>query len=210
RLGTDYIDLYQMHAPDPSTPIDETLGALSDLVHAGKVRYIGHSNFSGWQIADAHWRAKSDGHVPFITAQNHYSLLERDVRHEVLPACEHFSVGMLPYFPLASGMLTGKYLAGQAAPEGTRLALVARLAERAMTDKNFATIDRLSGFAAEHGRDLLSLAFCWLLSQPMIASVIAGATTAEQVRANVEAAEGWRLNTAEMAEVAQLLKVDKS
>ncbi len=210
RLGTDYIDLYQMHVPDPSTPIDETLGALSDLVHAGKVRYIGHSNFSGWQIADAHWRAKSDGHVPFITAQNHYSLLERDVRHEVLPACEHFSVGMLPYFPLASGMLTGKYLAGQAAPEGSRLALVARLAERAMTDKNFATIDRLSGFAAEHGRDLLSLAFCWLLSQPMIASVIAGATTAEQVRANVEAAEGWRLNTAEMAEVAQLLKVDKS
>jgi aryl-alcohol dehydrogenase-like predicted oxidoreductase len=206
RLGTDYIDLYQMHAPDPSTPIDETLGALSDLVHAGKVRYIGHSNFSGWQIADAHWRAERNGHVAFVTAQNHYSLLERDVRHEVLPACEQFAVGMLPYFPLASGMLTGKYRAGEAPPAGTRLALVERLARRAMTERNFSTVDRLSGFAAERERDLLSLAFSWLLSQPVISSVIAGATSAAQVQSNVQAAEGWRLSEAEMTAVAECLK----
>jgi aryl-alcohol dehydrogenase-like predicted oxidoreductase len=206
RLDTDYIDLYQMHAPDPATPIDETLGALSDLVHAGKVRYIGHSNFSGWQIADAHWRAETNGHVAFITAQNHYSLLQRDVRHEVLPACDRFAVGMLPYFPLASGMLTGKYRIGEAPPAGTRLALVERLAKRAMTEDNFSTIDRLSGFAAEHERDLLSLAFSWLLSQPVISSVIAGATSAAQVQSNVQAAEGWRLSEAEMAAVAECLK----
>jgi len=205
RLGTDYIDLYQIHAPDPHTPLAETLGALSDLVTAGKVRYIGHSNFSGWRIADAHWHARADGHNEFVTAQNHYSLLERGVRHDVLPACERFEVGMLPYFPLASGLLTGKYRRDEPPPQGSRLARVERLANRSLTERNFATVDRLRGFAEANGRNVLELAFCWLLSQPVISSVIAGATSAEQVAANVEAAATWRLTTAEMQEVAQLL-----
>lgn len=206
RLGTDYIDLYQIHAPDAQTPIAETLSALSDLVRSGKVRYIGHSNFSGWQIADADWMARTGNHVPFVSAQNHYSLLERAVQHEVIPACEHFRIGLLPYFPLASGMLTGKYHAGEPPPQGTRLALVERLAAQALTDSNFATVARLQSYAESHERNLLSLAFCWLLSQPSVSSVIAGATSAEQVAANVEAALDWRLNEEELAEVATLVK----
>jgi aryl-alcohol dehydrogenase-like predicted oxidoreductase len=204
RLGTDYIDLYQIHAPDPATPIDETLSALNELVTAGKVRYIGHSNFSGWQIADADWTARSRNLTPFVTAQNHYSLLERAVQTEVLPACEHFGLGQLPYFPLASGMLTGKYQRGQPAPEGTRLARVARLAQRALTEDNFSQVEGLAGFAEARGRTLLDLAFGWLLSQPVITSVIAGATSAEQVQANAAAAQ-WRLDDEEMEEVARIL-----
>ncbi len=206
RLGTDYIDLYQMHAPDPDTPIEETLSALDDLVRAGKVRYVGNSNFSGWQILDADWTARSRGFEPFVTAQNHYSLLERAVAQEVLPACRRCGLGQLPYFPLASGMLTGKYRRGEPAPQGTRLARVAQLADRAMTEQNFDAVERLTTFAAEHDRDLLGLAFSWLLSQDEISSVIAGATSAGQVRANAAAAEGWRLSAAEMSEVRNLLK----
>jgi len=206
RLGTDYIDLYQMHSPDPDTPIEETLSALDDLIRAGKVRYVGNSNFSGWQILDADWTARSRGFEPFVTAQNHYSLLERAVAHEVLPACRRCGLGQLPYFPLASGMLTGKYHRGEPAPQGTRLARVAQLANRAMTDQNFGAVERLTAFAADHGRDLLSLAFSWLLSQDVISSVIAGATSAEQVRANAAAADGWRLTEGEMTEVAALVK----
>ncbi len=205
RLGTDYIDLYQMHAPDPATELEETLRALDDLVTSGKVRYLGHSNFSGWQIAEAHWLARSHGTSAMATAQNHYSLLERAVRHEVLPACERYGVGMLPYFPLASGMLTGKYRRGEAPPQGTRLATMGNLAARALTEENFARVERLSEFARDRGRDILSLAFSWLLSQDVISSVIAGATSAEQVAANVAAASGWRLSEAEMEEVASLL-----
>ncbi len=206
RLGTDYIDLYQIHAPDPATPIEETLRALDDLVRSGKVRYIGHSNFAGWQILDADWTARSLNVNAFVSAQNHYSLLERGARKEVLPACERCGLGQLPYFPLASGMLTGKYQRGEPAPEGTRLARVPRLAERALTGENFDLVERLSAFAAERGRDLLSLAFAWLLSQPVITSVIAGATSAEQVRSNVAAASGWRLDEAEMAALAAVVK----
>ncbi|HEY5646802.1 MAG TPA: aldo/keto reductase [Pseudomonadales bacterium] len=206
RLGTDYIDLYQLHGPDPETPVEETLSALDDLIRAGKVRYVGNSNFSGWQIVDADWTARSRGLEPFITAQNHYSLLERAVQHEVLPACRRCGLGQLPYFPLASGMLTGKYHRGEPAPQGTRLARMAQLADRAMTDRNFDALERLTSFAGERGRDLLSLAFSWLLSQNEISSVIAGATSAEQVRANAAAADGWRLSEAEMAEVAALVK----
>ena len=205
RLGTDYIDLYQIHAPDPATPLEETLRALDDLIRAGKVRYIGHSNFSGWQILDADWTARSNGLNPFVTAQNHYSLLEREVRREVLPACERCGLGQLPYFPLASGMLTGKYRRGEEAPADSRLARVKRLADRAMTEANFDLVERLSAFAAERGRDILSLAFGWLLSQPVISSVIAGATTPEQVRSNVAAAD-WRLDEAEMAAVADIVR----
>ncbi len=209
RLGTDYIDLYQIHMPDRHTPIDETLDALSNLVVSGKVRYLGHSNFSGWQIADAHWVAQTRGHCPFVTAQNNYSLLEREVAKEVLPACERFDLGMLPYFPLASGLLTGKYQAAEPPPAGTRLALVERLARRSLTEGDFAVLERLSDYAAAQDRDILSLALCWLLSQPVIASVIAGATSAQQVADNVTAAESWRLTDTEMTEVAGLLRPEK-
>ncbi len=206
RLGTDYIDLYQMHQADPATPIEETLSVLDDLVREGKVRYIGHSNFAGWQIADAHWAARSAGYTPFVTAQNHYSLLERTVRHEVLPACRHFGLGVLPYFPLASGMLTGKYRRDGAPPEGTRLARAEALAKRALTQSNFDQVEALARFAEERGRSLLDLAFCWLLSQQEIVSVIAGATSAEQVASNAAAAREWRLSAEEMGQVARLLK----
>lgn len=206
RLGTDYIDLYQLHQPDPATPIDETLGVLDDLVREGKVRYLGHSNFSGWQIADADWTASTRGFTPFVTAQNHYSLLERSVRHDVLPACERFGLGMLPYFPLASGLLTGKYRRDSAPPEGSRLARAEALARRTMTERNFDRVEALTAFAEARDRSLLDLAFGWLLSQDVISSVIAGATSPEQVRSNVGAAGAWRLDREEMKEVAGILR----
>ena len=205
RLGTDYIDLYQMHAPDPDTPIDETLGALDDLVRHGKVRYIGCSNFSGWQIADADWTARSCGGARFVSAQNHYSLLERGVESEVLPSCERFGLGMLPFFPLASGMLTGKYRRNEPPPSGTRLATVGRLAERALNERNFTAVEKLTAFAAERGRGILDLAFGWLLTRPVIASVIAGATSAAQVEANVAAAS-WRLDASDVTAVDAITK----
>lgn len=205
RLGTDYIDLYQMHAPDPATPVEETLSVLDDLVREGKVRYVGHSNFAGWQMADAHWQAEQSGFTPFVTAQNHYSLLERAVRHEVLPACRHFRLGLLPYFPLASGMLTGKYRRGAGAPEGSRLSRMEGLAKRVLRDDNFDRVETLAGFAEEHGHTLLELAFCWLLSQDVVVSVIAGATSAEQVTANVAAADAWRLDEDQMHRVDEIL-----
>jgi len=205
RLGTDYIDLYQMHFPDSHTPIEETLSALDDLVRAGKVRYIGHSNFAGWQIADAHWLARESGSAPMVTAQNHYSLLERAIRHEVIPACEHFGVGILPYFPLASGMLTGKYRRDEPAPQGTRLAGMGSRAARAMSDKAFSQVEALNEYAQAQGRDLLTLAFCWLLSQPIISSVIAGATSPEQITGNVAAASDWRLTAEELTDVDKIL-----
>ena len=150
RLETDYIDLYQIHLPDALTPIDETLRALDDCVRQGKIRYIGHSNFAGWQIADAHWTAQRDRLNPFVTAQNHMSLLERDVLKEVIPACERFGLGMLPYFPLASGLLTGKYQRGVPAPEGTRLSAPAAAA-RSLHDDNFDRVEKLDAFARGAG-----------------------------------------------------------
>ena len=185
RLGTDYIDLYQLHMPDPSTPIEETLSALSDLVHEGKVRYIGNSNFSGWQIADADWIARTTGSVRFISAQNHYNLIERSAETDVLPACERFGLGQLPYFPLASGLLTGKYQRGVAAPADGRIA--AWHMDSMLSDANFDKVDALSNFADERGLSLLQVALGGLASRPAIASVIAGATSPEQVAANVEA-----------------------
>jgi aryl-alcohol dehydrogenase-like predicted oxidoreductase len=203
RLGTDYIDLYQMHRPDAETPIEETLRALDDLVRAGKVRYLGSSNYSGWQIADADWTARSRGLDRFVTAQNHLSLLERGAEAEVLPACRRFGVGMLPYFPLASGLLTGKYVRNEAPPAGTRLAGPA--GARSLNDRNFEVVEKLSAFAAARGHSLLDLAFGWLLSQPVMTSVIAGATKPEQVLANAAAAK-WRLSDEEMREVGQLAR----
>ena len=203
RLQTDHIDLYQMHRPDADTPIEETLSALDDLVTQGKVRYVGNSNFTGWQIADADWTAR-DGHKNrFVSAQNNYSLLERRSDHEVTPACERFGLGMLPFFPLASGLLTGKYKRGEAPPEGTRLAAWGARGAQALSDKNFDKLEALSSWASERGHDMLELAFAWLLGHPVVSSVIAGATKPEQVAANAKTA-AWKLTPAEVEEVTKL------
>lgn len=200
RLRTDWIDLYQLHTPDPLTPIEETLEALTELVHEGKLRYIGSSNFSGWQIADAEHLARN-GHLErFVSAQNHYSLLERDVEREVVPACAHFEVGLLPFFPLASGLLTGKYRRGQPAPQGTRLAANPERLEQS----DFDTVERLTNFASERGHTLLALAFAGLLAEPVVSSVIAGATTPDQIAANVEAGD-WDLNSDDVAALRRCL-----
>ncbi len=205
RLGTDFIDLYQMHAPDAETPIEETLRALDDLITAGKVRYIGNSNFAGWQIADADWVARGQHLNRFVAAQNNYSLLETNVEREVTPACERFGLGFLPYFPLASGLLSGKYKRGEPPPEGTRLAAWGARGAQALNDKNFAKLDKLEAYARDHDHSLLELAFAWLLGHPGVSSVIAGATTPEQVRANAATA-AWRLTPSDVAEVTALLK----
>ncbi len=203
RLGTDYIDLYQQHIPDPSTPIEETLRALDDLIRAGKVRYIGNSNFSAWQIVDSDWISKHHNLNRFVTAQNLYSLLDRRLEREVVPACQEFGIGILPYFPLASGMLTGKYQRGVAPAEGTRMAGMGARAEAAMSDKNFDVVEALDAFARERDHTLLELAMSWLASMPHISSVIAGATSEDQVNQNARAAD-WRLSQQEMLEVAKI------
>ena len=197
RLQTDWIDLYQLHHPDPVTPIEETLAALDDLVRQGKVRYIGHSNFSGWQLADAAWTAKAAGTTPFISAQNEFSLLHRRPNRELLPAAERFGVGVLPFFPLANGLLTGKYARG-AAPQGSRLE---RIKPSLMDSAPWDTLDALQTFADERGISLLQVAFGWLLAQPQVASVIAGATRPEQVVANAEAARSWTPTADDLAAI---------
>ncbi|GAB3824968.1 aldo/keto reductase [Kribbella italica] len=183
RLGTDWIDLYQLHVPDPVTPIEETLAALTELVAEGKVRYVGSSQFAGWQVVDADWAARSGGNEHFISAQNKYSLLDRDVEDELVPACEHLGIGILPYFPLESGLLTGKYKRGADAPDGTRLAKMPERLARADFDK----IEALETFAAERDLTLLDVAIGGLAAQPAVASVIAGATRPEQIAQNVAA-----------------------
>jgi aryl-alcohol dehydrogenase-like predicted oxidoreductase len=203
RLGTDYIDLYQLHFPDARTPIEETLSALNDLIHAGKIRYAGSSNFAGWQIADAHWIARQRQFEPFISAQNGYSLLDRRIEREVIPAAEAFGVGILPYFPLASGMLTGKYMRGQPAPNDSRLAANPDGAKRVLTEENFAAIEKLSEFARSRDKTVLDLAIAWLLGRACVSSVIAGATQAEQVRANAAAAQ-WTMPQADWDEVSKI------
>jgi len=204
RLGTDRIDLYQLHFPDQSVPLEETLEALHDLVRDGKVVAIGHSNFNGEQIDAAAELAATRTLTPFRTAQNEFSLLRRRAEVEVIPAAQRHGLGFLPYFPLASGMLTGKYQRGAPVPEGSRLAGVpAERAEKALSDKNFDRIERLTAFAEERGHTLLELAFSWLLAQPTVVSVIAGATRPEQVEANVAAA-GWQLTDADLTEIDAL------
>jgi aryl-alcohol dehydrogenase-like predicted oxidoreductase len=202
RLKTDWIDLYQMHSPDPDAPIDETLRALDDLVTQGKVRYLGNSNFAGWQIADADWTAA--GSSRFVSAQNQYSLLERRVEHEVLPACENFGLGFLPFFPLGSGLLSGKYRRGEKPPEGTRLAAWGSRGAAAFSDKNFDKVEKLTDWAGERGHTILELAFAWLLGHDVVSSVIAGATSVEQVNANA-ATCAWELSADEVDEVAALI-----
>lgn len=186
RLDTDWIDLYQLHRPDQGTPVEETLAALGDLVAAGKIRYVGHCNLAAWQLADAAWTAVDRRLVAPVTAQNHYSLLEREAEREIVPACRRFGIGLLPYFPLANGLLTGKYRDG-GAPAGSRLAGRERLLAEAPWDR----IEALRTFAEQRQLTMVSVAIGWLLAQPVVGSVIAGATTAEQVLANVAGA-GWR------------------
>lgn len=197
RLGTDRIDLYQLHQPDPAVPIAETLGALADLVRAGKVREIGCSNFSGDQLRAAEAAADASG-ARFVSVQNQYSLLHRDPEADVLPECVRAGIAFLPYFPLASGLLTGKYRRGQPLPEGSR----ARdgFGPKVFTDENLAMVESLSEFAAAHGHTMLELAVSWLAAQSAVASVIAGAKLPAQVKANASAA-GWRLATADLAEI---------
>jgi aryl-alcohol dehydrogenase-like predicted oxidoreductase len=204
RLKTDYIDLYQFHQPDPETPVEETLRALDDLVSQGKVRYIGNSNFAGWQIADADWKANAAHRTRFVSAQNQYSLIERRVEHEVLPACERFGLGFLPFFPLASGLLSGKYRRGAPPPEGSRLAAWGARGQQALSEKNFDKVEKLTAWAEARGHTILELAFAWLLGHSVVSSVIAGATTPDQVRANAATAD-WRLTPEEVAEVSQLV-----
>ena len=203
RLDTDYIDLYQVHFPDPGTPLEETLRALDDLVRDGKVRYIGCSNFAGWQIASAHYIAEARNLTPFISAQPQYNLLDRRVEREIVPACKEFGLGVLPFFPLSSGLLTGKYRRGEDAPEGTRLA--GPMGERMLNERSFDTVERLEEFAQGRGHTILELAIGWLASQPHVGSVIAGATSPEQVEQNAEAG-AWVLDAEELAEVDSITK----
>lgn len=199
RLGTDWIDLYQLHFPDPVTPIEETLAALSELVADGKVRYLGSSQFAGWQVVDADWAARTAGLEHFISAQNQYSLLERDVEDELVPACEHLGIGVLPFFPLSSGLLTGKYKRGQEAPEGSRLATQP---ER-LRSADFDRIEALETFAAERDLSMIDVAIGGLAAQPAVASVIAGASRPEQIEQNV-AAGLWDPTAEDLAALDEL------
>ena len=200
RLRTDWIDLYQIHCTDPLTRIEETLGALDCLVRHGKVRYVGCSNFAAWQVADAQWTARNRNFTAFISCQEEYSLLARDVEREVLPAARHYGLGLLPYFPLASGLLTGKYRRNAPMPEQARLTKTQRLADRYLTERNWHLAERLSEFAASRGRSLLELAFSWLLYRPPVASVIAGATRPAQIEENVSAGE-WELSAEDLNDI---------
>jgi aryl-alcohol dehydrogenase-like predicted oxidoreductase len=201
RLGTDRIDLYQQHVPDEKVPIEDTLGALQELVDAGKVREIGCSNFDGPKVDAAAEAAKAKGTTMFVSLQNQLSLLDRRQQDDTIAACERHGLGLLPYFPLASGMLTGKFTRGTPPPEGTRLSqLTEDRAQKVFDDRTFDMVEALTAFAAERGHTLLELAMSWLACLPRLASVIAGATSPEQVRANAAAA-GWRLTAEEMAEV---------
>jgi aryl-alcohol dehydrogenase-like predicted oxidoreductase len=203
RLKTDWIDLYQLHFPDPLTPIQETLSALDDLVHHGKVRYIGCSNLTAWQTVEAQWTSRHLGVARFISCQNEYSLLMRDIERELIPAMDAYGLGLLPYFPLASGMLTGKYQRNSPPPPDTRFAAMQPLQKRYVNDANWDVVERLEAFCSQRGHKLLDLAFSWLLSRPTVSSVIAGATKPEQVEQNVNAA-GWVLTPEELAEVDRI------
>jgi aryl-alcohol dehydrogenase-like predicted oxidoreductase len=205
RLGTDWIDLYQFHTPDPLTPIEETLAALDHLVTSGKVRYIGHSNRAGWQIAEAEFVARSSGGARFISSQNHYNLLDRRAELEVTPAAEAYGLGVLPYFPLANGLLTGKYSQDRA-PEGTRLS---HTRKHLVHDADWGQLKRFSAFAQERGLSEIQVAFSWLAAQPSVSSVIAGATRPEQVRQNA-AAVAWVPTPGELGELDDIFpKVPK-
>jgi aryl-alcohol dehydrogenase-like predicted oxidoreductase len=201
RLRTDWIDLYQLHRPDDLTPIEETLSALDDLVHTGKVRYLGSSNFTGWQVADAEWTARTRGLERFVSAQNEYNWLDRDIETDLVAALEQYGIGLLPYFPLASGLLTGKYRRNEPPPKGSRIEAWGR--ESVLTPDTFDVIEKLTAFAEERDVSLLHVAIGGLAAQPSVASVIAGATSRDQVVANV-AAGLWQPSAADMAALDDL------
>jgi len=203
RLNTDWIDLYQLHRPDPQTPIEETLRALDDLVQAGKVRYIGCSNLSAAQLEEAHDVAARQKLASFVSCQDRYNILERGLEKDRVAVMGKHGLGLLPYFPLASGLLTGKYESGAPLPAGSRLTDTARYADRFLTARNWRIVEDLSEFATRRGHTLLELAMSWLASRPFISSIIAGATRAEQVVANV-AAVGWQLSAADLAEIDRI------
>ena len=200
RLQTEWIDLYQLHTPDPETPIEETLDVLGDLVREGKVRYIGHSNLAGWQIAEAHYVAAERAGVPFVSAQNHYSLLARAAEREVLPAAERFGLGFLPYFPLHNGLLTGKFSRDHA-PADSR---IMRQRQHVWEEAPWDELERFQAFCDARDISMLEATFGWLLAKPVLASVIAGATSAEQVRANAAAAAAWAPTADDIAEIDAL------
>ena len=205
RLDTDYIDLYQVHFPDPSTPIEETLRTLDELVRQGKVRYIGCSNYAGWQVAEAVLTSRMLHLEPYVSVQPEYSMLNREIEKEIVPCCQAYGLGILPYFPLASGFLTGKYRRGQPIPDGTRLAGNAQRAQATLTDAKFDILEPLEAFATEHGRSMVELAIAWLLANPLVSSVIAGVTWPEQAVANAKAAE-WHLTPKEMQRIDGILQ----
>lgn len=203
RLKTDWIDLYQMHRVDPNTPIEESLRTLDDLVRQGKVRYVGCSNFPAWEMTEAAWTARTAGLNGFVSCQDEYSLVHRAPEAELLPAARKLGLGLLPYFPLASGLLTGKYRRNTPLPAGTRLAKTQRLAHRYLTERNWEISERLGDFAEARGRTMLQLAFSWLLAQQPVASVIAGATGPEQLEQNVKAGD-WALTADELSEIDRI------
>ena len=205
RLDTDYIDVYLVHHPDPNTPIEETLRALDDLVHQGKVRYIGCSNFSAWQVCEGLWTSKMLNLSSFVAVQNNYSLIRREVERELVPLAKEYNLGIMPSYPLGSGFLTGKYKRGEPPPEGTRFVETDLASRRwAMTDKNFDALERLESFAAERDHTVGELAVAWLAANPQVSSVIAGATKTWQVEANVKGGD-WTLSDNDMAEIDQVL-----
>jgi len=203
RLNTDYLDLYQQHIADPKTPIEETLRALDDLVHQGKVRYIGCSTLSSWQVVEAQWVSTHFGLARYVSCQERYSLLDRDLDRELMPVIEAYGLGLIPFSPLANGLLTGKYRRNVPLPAGARLATTPRLAERYLTESNWAVVERLADFCEARGHSLLELALSWLLHRPAVSSVIAGATNPAQVEANVRAAN-WALSREDMDEIDRL------
>jgi aryl-alcohol dehydrogenase-like predicted oxidoreductase len=203
RLRTDWIDLYQLHKPDPDTPIEETLRALDDLVRQGKVRYVGCSNLAAWSVADAAWTARHLGLPQFVCAQDEYSLLAREAERELIPALHAFGMGLLPYYPLASGLLTGKYRRDTPLPEGSRLANSATWAAKFLTPRNWDVVEGLEAFCRSRGRSLVDLAFAWLAAREPVASIIAGATAPQQIDVNVGAV-GWKLGPDELAEIDRI------
>ena len=204
RLQTDHIDLYQMHGWEDKTPMEETLRALDDLVRSGKVRYIGASNYAAWQLARANVIAEFRGWSQFVSIQNHYHMFERDQEREIIPYCNAHNVGILPYFPLAGGFLSGKYKRGEAAPAGSR-GESSPYVQKYMTDANYDKLEKMEAWASERGHNMIELAHAWLLGQKQISSVISGATKLEQVQANAKSAD-WNLSADELKAVNGILE----
>ena len=202
RLKTEWIDLYQLHQVDPITPMEETLRAFDDLIRQGKVRYAGISNHTAWKVVEAQWIARKLGINSFVSCQDEYSLLGRSPERDLIPAMESYGLGLLPYFPLASGLLSGKYKPGKL-PEGARLTTVDRLAGRYLTEANWKIVESLEAFCSQRGHNLLELAFSWLASRPVVSSVIAGATKPEQLEQNAKAVD-WELSPADLAEIDKI------